>query len=180
MGELNTFLLAMTPIGELRAALPVALVFYRLNWLWAYFLSVVGNLVPVVFLLAFLGSISTWLSNHFVFFKKFFSWLFEKTRKKTGSKMNKYNHWALAVFVAIPLPLTGAWTGALIAFLLGMHFWKAFLSISLGVLIAGIVVLGLTSTGIAIEKYFGLPTLIVLTIIAGLSWIIYRKFKSSK
>lgn len=148
MGELNTFLLAMTPVGELRAALPVALVVYKMNWIWAYFLSVAGNLLPIVFLLAFLGSVSTWLSNHSVFFKKFFDWLFARTRKKVDPKISKYGHMALITFVAVPLPLTGAWTGAVVAFLFGIRFPKAFFLISLGVMIAGAIVLLLTKLGL--------------------------------
>jgi uncharacterized membrane protein len=145
---IKTFLLAMTPIGELRIALPVALTLYDMNWVWAFFISVLGNLVPVVFLLLFLEPVSKRLSNNSKFFQKFFSWLFEKTRKKSSPGIEKYGEIALASFVAIPLPLTGAWTGAVVAFLFGIPFKKAFLLIALGVVIAGGIVLALTQLGL--------------------------------
>ena len=144
----KTFLLAMTPVGELRVALPMGIIIYDLNWKLALLVSVLGNLVPVVFLLLFLGPIFKWLSNNFSIFNKFFNWLFERTRKKTGSKIEKYGNIALISFVAIPLPLTGAWTGAIAAFLFGIKFKKAFPLIALGVLIAGIIVLTLIQTGL--------------------------------
>lgn len=145
---IKTFFLAMTPIGELRIALPVALTIYNMNWLLAFFVSVVGNLVPVIFLLLFLGLVSKWFSDNFKFCNKFFNWLFERTRKKSNSRMEKYGAIALISFVAIPLPFTGAWTGAIIAFLFDIPFKKAFPLIALGVVIAGGIVLGLTQLGL--------------------------------
>ena len=73
-------------------------------------------------------------------FNKFFSWLFEYTRKKHHKKVEKYAVWALLPFVAIPLPFTGAWSGALIAFVFGIEKKKALVIISLGVLMAGIII----------------------------------------
>lgn len=145
---LKTFLLAMTPIGELRVALPIALTLYNMNWVWAFFISVLGNLVPVVFLLLFLGPVSRWLSDNSKFFRRFFIWLFERTRRKSNSKMEKYGPLALVSFVAVPLPLTGAWTGTIVAFLFGIPFKKAFSLIALGVVIAGGIMLALTQLGL--------------------------------
>ena len=145
---LKTFLLAMTPIGEIRVALPVAIAVYHINWVLAYFISVIGNLVPIVFLLLFLGPVSKWLSAKSVLFKKFFDWLFERTRRKNTKQIEKYGYLALVAFVAIPLPLTGAWTGAVIAFLFGIPFKKALPLITLGVAIAGLIVLTLTKIGL--------------------------------
>ncbi len=145
-GIIETFFLAMTPIGELRASLPVALTVYNMNWLLALIISVIGNLVPVIFLLLFLGPVSQWLSSKFKTCDKFFSWLFERTRRKSSARIEKYGTIALVSFVAIPLPFTGAWTGAIAAFLFNIPFKKAFPLISLGVVIAGIIVLTLTQT----------------------------------
>lgn len=145
-GIIETFFLAMTPIGELRASLPVALTVYNMNWLLAFLVSVIGNLVPVVILLLFLGPVSQWLSLKFKICNKFFSWLFERTRKKSSARIEKYGSIALVSFVAIPLPFTGAWTGAIAAFLFNIPFKKSFPLISLGVVIAGIIVLLLTQT----------------------------------
>ena len=146
MEILNTFLLAMTPIGELRVALPVALLVYNLHWFWAYFISVIGNMIPVIFLLLLLGPVSQWLSKELGSFKKFFDWLFERTRKKSTERIEKYGAIALVSFVAIPLPFTGAWTGAIVAFLFNIPFKKAFPLIFLGVLMSGAIMLLLSQT----------------------------------
>jgi uncharacterized membrane protein len=145
---IKTFLLAMTPIGELRIALPMGIIFYQLNWVVAYVVSVIGNIVPVILLLYFLDPVSKWLSMHSRVFDKFFKWLFERTRKKTSEKMMKYGQIALIGFVAIPLPFTGAWTGSIAAFLFAVPNKRAFYLISLGVLISGLIVLILTKTGL--------------------------------
>ena len=140
------FLLAMTPVGELRASLPAGILFYGLDWKIVFLVSLLGNLVPVVFLLLLLGPVSNRLSKNFLIFNKFFDWLFERTRKKTSERIKKYGEIALISFVAIPLPFTGAWTGAIAAFLFGIPFKKAFLLIAAGVIIAGIIVLTLIQT----------------------------------
>ena len=146
IGVIETFFLAMTPVGELRVSLPVALMAYNMNWPAAFLVSVIGNLVPILFLLLFLGPLSDWLSLRFKTCNRFFSWLFERTRKKSSSRIEKYGSIALVSFVAIPLPFTGAWTGAVAAFLFNIPFKKAFPLITLGVVIAGAIVLLLTQT----------------------------------
>jgi uncharacterized membrane protein len=146
IGVIETFFLAMTPVGELRASLPVALTVYNMNWLLAFIVSVIGNLVPVLFLLLFLGPVSDWFSLKFKICNRFFSWLFEKTRRKSEARISKYGSIALISFVAIPLPFTGAWTGAIVAFLFNIPFKKAFPLIASGVVIAGIIVLVLTQS----------------------------------
>jgi len=175
--EIQTFFLAMTPLGELRVALPTALAIYNLNWPMAYFISVIGNLVPVVFLLLFLEPISSWFSRKSIFFQKFFSWFFERTRKNSQSEMKKYGYLALIPFVAIPFPLTGGWTGSIIAFLYQIPFKIAFPLIALGVIMAGIIVLFVTKTGITMERYFGWPALLGFLLVLGLSWYLYNKKK---
>lgn len=175
--EIQTFLLAMTPIGELRASLPLALTTFQLNWGSAFLISVVGNLVPVFFILLFLEPVSNWFSKKSGLFKRFFSWFFERTSKKYNSQMGKYGYPALVLFVAIPLPLTGAWTGSLIAFLFKIPFKIAFPLISLGVIIAGVIVLALSLAGIAIEKYFGWQILVGILLIIGFIWLILKRIK---
>ncbi len=175
--EIQTFLLAMTPIGELRISLPIALTIYQLNWAVAYLISVIGNLVPVILLLLFLEPVSAWFSKKFSIFQRFFSWLFARTRKKYNTKIEKYGYSALIIFVAIPLPITGGWTGSLIAFLFGISFRKAFPLITLGVMIAGLIVLLATQAGITIERYFGWQVLTGILLTIGLSWLILNKLK---
>ncbi|MBU2578983.1 small multi-drug export protein [Patescibacteria group bacterium] len=177
--EIQTFLLAMTPIGELRVSLPMALAVYHIDWKIAFFLSVIGNLIPSALILAFLPFLSKHLSKKCKVCQKFLSWLFERIRKKHNAKMEKYGALALATFVAIPLPLTGAWTGALIAFLFNIPFLKAFPLIALGVAMAGIIVLGLTSASMSIERYFGWQILLGIILVSSIIWIFLKNFNPS-
>ena len=142
--EIQTFLLAMTPIGELRASIPVALEIYRLPVWSAFTFSVLGNMVPVVFLLLLLKPVSEWLSHRWYKFNRFFVWLFERNKRIHSRKFEVWKELALIVLVAIPLPFTGAWTGAICAFIFRIPFKKALPLIFLGVLIAGAVVTALT------------------------------------
>jgi len=139
--------MAMAPVGELRVALPMGVLVYGLEEHIAFVASVLGNLVPVVLLLLLLGPLSRGLSMEWVLFERFFNWLFERTRKRSEAKISKYGAIALIGFVAIPFPFTGAWTGAIAAFLFNIPFRKAFPLISLGVIIAGVIVLILTKVG---------------------------------
>jgi len=136
--ELVVLAISALPIFELRGALPVAINLFHFPWYYALLLAIIGNLAPVPFLLLFLNAISNLLSKIGIF-KRIFHWLFERTRQR-GRIINRYERIGLALFVAIPLPLTGAWTGSLAAVLLGLKFKHAFLSIFIGVLIAGIIV----------------------------------------
>ena len=138
-GWLMTMIAAALPISEVRGAIPLAIGVYGFSPLQAYLLSVLGNLLPIIPLLLFLGPVSDFL-RRFSIGDRFFSWLFARTRSKYIKDHENFGLTALAVFVAIPLPMTGAWTGCVIAFLLGFRFWPAFAAIAAGVLIAGVVV----------------------------------------
>ena len=146
------------PIVELRGAIPAGHVLLpdsdkstRIGpddlrrsariFLWA----VLGNMLPVPFILLLLGPASR-LCMKIPLGKKFFDWLFARTRRKTAN-VEKYETLGLAVFVAIPLPATGAWTGAMAGWLLGLSFPHALLSIFLGVLVAGVVMTVLSLLG---------------------------------
>lgn len=137
--EFRVFLMAMLPFIELRGSIPFAL-FMGLSAWSAFFISLLGNIFPVIFILLFLDRVQKFLSRHFYLFNRFFAWLFERTRKKHQLKFEKWKEFALVILVAIPLPVTGAWTGSLCAFLFGIPAKKAFPLISLGVVIAGIIV----------------------------------------
>lgn len=174
--ELATFLIAALPIGELRAAIPVAINVYKLSPWWVFLIAVFGNIVPIIFILLFLDRVSQFLSRHFYFFNRFFAWLFEKARSDHAQKIEKWKELALVIFVAIPLPLTGAWMGSVVAFVFGFPFKIAFPLISLGVIIAGIAVTAFTMAGVFIEQYFGWQLLLALILIAGLLWV-YLRFR---
>lgn len=138
--EVATMIIAMLPIAELRVAIPAALGGYKLSVLSAFFWSVIGNSVPAIIILKYIGPVSDWLSEKSSIMKKFFEWLFSRTRYKFNEKYQKYGALALVLFVAIPLPVTGAWTGSLAAFLFGIPPRRAFWLILAGIVIAGIIV----------------------------------------
>ncbi len=177
--ELKIFLWAMTPIGELRVAIPIGLTVYELSPAVVYFFAVLGNLFSTFLILTFLGAFSKWTSRNIYFFNRFFTWLFSQTRKNHYDKVNKYGLYLLPFFVAIPLPLTGGWTASLIAFVFGMPFKKAFPLIGLGILAAGLIVLFLTRAGIIIEKNFGWQMLIGILLISGIAYWLYKKNKNN-
>ncbi|MDD2274642.1 MAG: small multi-drug export protein [Candidatus Pacebacteria bacterium] len=138
--ELQTFIIAATPVIELRGAIPIALFNYELSVTSAFIFSVLGNIFPVIFILLFFEKVSNFLSQRSTFFKKIFEWLFARTRRKHQGNYERFKDLFLVIFVAIPLPITGAWTGSLCAFLFGIPFKRAFPLISLGVIIAGAIV----------------------------------------
>ncbi|MDD2438722.1 MAG: small multi-drug export protein [Methanosarcinaceae archaeon] len=140
---LATLIMGALPISELRGAIPVAIGIYGMDPVLAYALSVLGNLLPVLPLLLFLGPVSDWL-RRFRIFELFFTWLFARTRRKHSERFEKYGSLALTLFVAVPLPVTGAWTGCAAAFVFGIKFKYAFPAIFAGVLIAGLIVTFLT------------------------------------
>lgn len=145
-GWLVTIIIAMLPIFELRGAIPVAYQLLGIPIAPAVVLSVVGNLIPVIPILLFLGPVSNWLRK-IPLFDRFFAWLFTRTRSRSDL-VKKYEMVGLMLFVAVPLPVTGAWTGAVAAFLFGIKFWPSLLFISLGVLIAAAIVTALVLMGI--------------------------------
>ncbi|MGV8125691.1 MAG: COG2426 family protein [Methanothrix sp.] len=147
---LVVLLAAALPVSELRGAIPLAIGVYGYDPWEAYLLAVLGNLLPVVPLLLFLGPVSNWL-RRFTFWDKFFTWLFSRTRRKYIREHESFSLTALALFVAVPLPVTGAWTGCAIAFLVGFRFWPAFVAISAGVLLAGVIV---TATVLGVQWFW--------------------------
>lgn len=140
--ELVTAIIAMIPIAELRGAIPWALasppVGGGLSWPTAFFYAALGNMIPVIPLLLFFDKTYQFLSKYGIF-NRFFEWLFARTRKK-GKLIEKYETIGLILFVGIPLPVTGAWTGALAAFLFGIRVKTAFPAIFIGILMAGTIV----------------------------------------
>ncbi len=148
--ELLTVLIAALPISELRGAIPFALGM-NIPVFKAYLLAVFGNLIPIVPLLLFFGEVVRVLER-FKLGKKFLNWLFTRTRSRS-QLMQKFEFFGLIIFVAIPLPVTGAWTGTVAAFLFGMRFRYAFLAISLGVMIAGVIVTVISVGGFQFLKF---------------------------
>lgn len=144
---LSTILLSALPFSELRGTIPIAIGIYGLDPLTAYFLAVIGNMLPVIPLLLYLDPVSRYL-RRFKMWDVFFSWLFTRTKRKHSKRFERYGTIALTIFVAIPLPVTGVWTGCAAAFVFGIKFQHALLAIFAGVIIAGIIVTALTLAGI--------------------------------
>lgn len=178
--ELLVLLLAMAPISELRGAIPTGVAILGLPFWKVFLISLIGNLIPVFFLLLFLNPISKFLARKSKFFRKKIDWFFERTRKKVDKHIKRYEEIGLVIFVAIPLPLTGGWSGAIAAFLLGTPPKKAFPLVSLGVFIAGIIVSVFTISGVTIEKYFGWTTLFGIIMFALSFWLVYYIFFKKK
>ena len=136
---LSVFGLSMVPLIELRGAIPLG-AGMGIEWYWTLLLSVIGNCLPIPVILLFVKSVLEWMRGCKVkFFVKLSNWLYKKA-EKNKKKVDKYGVWGLFVFVALPLPGTGAWTGALVASLFDMDKKKAILSIVGGVICAGVLV----------------------------------------
>lgn len=139
--DILTMLVAAAPVSELRGALPLAIFAWDIAPLKAYFLSILGNFLPVIPFFLFLRFFLYKLSSKFNFVKKTSEWILERTREKHKDKFKNAKAIALMIFVAIPLPLTGAWSGVIAAFVFGLPFWRSVLAIGAGIVIAGIIVL---------------------------------------
>ena len=135
---LLTFLVAMVPVVELRGAIPFGVV-RGLNLWTAIIASVLGNLVPVPFIILFIRRIFAWMRAHMPKLDGLVTRMGKKAEKNRAA-VEKYAFWGLAILVAIPLPGTGAWTGALVAAMMEMRLKRAFPAIVIGVVIAGVIV----------------------------------------
>ena len=142
---LVVIIVAATPVVELRGAIPLSINVLDMPWFNALVLAVIGNMLPVPFILRFLDWLTCTLGRY-PFFRRLFDWLFTRTRTRSGL-IEKYRKLGLALFVAVPLPLTGAWTGAIAAVLLGIPFRDALWYIFLGVVMAGVIVTALSLMG---------------------------------
>jgi len=144
-----TVILATLPILELRGALPYALLFTDLHWSAAYPLAVFGNMIPIPFLIWFLEPATDFL-RRWKTGDRFVEWLVARTRRK-GKKIQEYEFWGLVAFVAIPLPVTGAWTGSMAGHIFGLKRARTFLACFVGVCIAGVI---MTVLSIVAEETF--------------------------
>lgn len=136
--EVITLLLATLPVTELRFSIPYATFALDMSWQQSFLWSFIGNLLPVPFILFFLDPAQQFLSR-WSFMDRFFNWLFARTRLR-GKVVEKYKIIGLTMFVAIPLPVTGAWTGSVAAYLFGIRKIPAFLAVGLGITIAATIV----------------------------------------
>jgi uncharacterized membrane protein len=135
--EAIAFIVSALPIAELRGGIPVASGL-GMGWREAYLVCTAGNFVPVIPILFLFEPVAAFL-RRWPPFDRFLTRLFARTRKRS-SVVERYEAVGLVLFVAIPLPVTGAWTGALAAYLFGVRPRYAIPAIALGILIAGVVV----------------------------------------
>lgn len=133
-----TFLMAMVPVIELRGSIPFGVGGGVPLWL-AIFVSIAGNLLPVPFIILFIRRIFDWMRKVSSKLDGLVTRL-ERRAEKKSETVQRYAFWGLVILVAIPLPGTGAWTGALVAAMLKMRLQKAVPAIALGVVIAAVVV----------------------------------------
>lgn len=145
MKILTTFAMSMVPVVELRGGIPYGLS-QGLEWPLVYLIAVVGNLLPIPFILLFVRRILQWMKRYERLGRA--AQRIEARAAKRSDRVRRSEIIGLCMFVAIPLPGTGAWTGALIAALMDMRLKKALPSITVGVLIAGAIVTAVIRLGI--------------------------------
>jgi uncharacterized membrane protein len=148
-----TLILAAAPVSELRGAIPYAITVGHMSWQEAYVISVIGNFLPVLPILYLLGPVSEFLCR-WRLFQRFFDWLFARTRRR-GKLIERFEILGLLLFVAIPLPITGAWTGSAAAFVFGVKKRVAVPTILAGICLAGVIV---TLASLGVINIWGVAT----------------------
>jgi uncharacterized membrane protein len=136
--HLKVFILSMLPITELRGSIPWAIKFYSLSVAEIVMLSIMGNILISVLILYALGPIMEILSKNRIF-NRLLTYIFKRTKKK-GKMIYLLKFYGLILFVGIPMPLTGVWTGSLAAYLFGLSRKKSIIAITAGVLISSFIV----------------------------------------
>lgn len=141
-----TLIISMTPIIELRGAIPVAVFTFHMTYLEAFIVSFIGNIIPIYFIVKYIRPLFDFFGR-FKIFKVIIDWATEKATKKIAEseKLQNYTALGLFLFVAIPLPGTGAWVGSLIANFLDLPVKKAFWPLAAGVFTAGVIILAGTA-----------------------------------
>ena len=140
-GELIAFIISLFPVLELRGGL-IAATFLGIDWWKAFVYCFIGNMLPIPFILLFIRKIFDWM-RHWKHMGKVIVRMEKKAEKHRGT-IEKYGVWGLLLLVAIPLPGTGGWTGALVAAIMDLRMRRALPVIALGVFIAGLIVGGIS------------------------------------
>ena len=143
---LATLIISMTPIIELRGAIPVAVFTFHLSYMEAFIISFIGNIIPIYFIVKYIRPLFDFFGR-WKPFKIVIDWATKRATNKIAEseKLQNFTALGLFLFVAIPLPGTGAWVGSLIANFLGLPVKKAFFPLAAGVLAAGIIILAGTA-----------------------------------
>lgn len=138
--QLQVFFSSMLPVLELRFAIPYGMAALGMSKWEALFWGFSGNLISAYILIQWLDPVVKLLRKHLAFMDRFFDWLLHRTRHKHSKRMSELGHIALLAFVAVPLPGSGSWTGALVAYVFGVKKSTSLLMITLGLMIAGLLV----------------------------------------
>ena len=146
--ELHILFISMLPIIELRGSIPVAIAIYGFPVWKALLVAVIGNIIPALFIISLIGKVDEYLSKRSPLWQRLYSHYITKTRDNHQKKFELVKEFVLVVLVAIPLPLTGAWTAALVAYIFGIPMRNAIPLILLGLIIAGIIVV-LATAGVS-------------------------------
>lgn len=164
--EAYVFFISMLPFFELRLSIPYGIL-NQLPWQETFIIAIIGNFIPIIPLLLLLEKVLNFL-NRFPFFKRFYDFVMEKTHKNKGI-VEKYGKLGLFIFVAIPLPGSGVYTGSAVAMLLGMKKRESFPALTLGMILAGVLV---TSATMGVVNIFDNPVFVILFIL--ISFIVYK------
>ena len=151
----TVFVVSAAPISELRGAIPLGILIFGIPIWIVILISVVGNLIPILLIYGLGHAWIRWTEKRKGFLKRLTDRAFGRAERRFADKYMRYGMYALPIFVGIPLPMTGAWTGSLAAFLLGIPFKKAFPLALVGILIAAMIVTLATTGAIS---FFGLIT----------------------
>lgn len=152
--EITTFLFAMTPVFELRGALPWGATIGGLSLVEAFFWSIAGNILIAILLVFLLPIFTKFVEKNWEWGNRILHKIFAKTRAKHSQNFARFEKIFLIVLVAIPLPGSGGWTGALVAWLFGVEKKWAIVLISAGIVIAGFLVAGITSGATTLFEFF--------------------------
>ena len=145
--ELTVILTSMTPVGELRASIPLGLLVYDLAWPLVLVLAIAGNVIPVPFIIIGLRTVGSRLERRDDFVGSLLRWRTERIERTWGERVRRYGFWGVMLIVAIPLPLTGAWTGSLAVWALRVPLRTGFAAIAAGVFVAGTIVTAVVLAG---------------------------------
>ena len=150
--ELIVVLTAMTPVGELRASVPLGLLKFDLAWPLVYLLSIAGNMLPVPLLMYGLRTIGGRVERMDNTAGALLRWRTARVQQTWADRVQRFGFFGIVAIVAIPLPLTGAWTGSLAVWALHVPMRRGLLAVAVGVLIAGALVTALTLAGLELVK----------------------------
>lgn len=172
--EILTVIISAMPIIELRGGIPIGIGAFHLSPLTTFLLAIIGNAIPILPLLLFLEPLLKKIASFSPVLEKALGFILKKTRQKHSEKIDRYGAIGLFLFVAIPAPGTGIWTGCLLAYLFNIKFRYASICIFWGMLIAGVIVTAAT-TGVKIAtSLVGWPAVLFLIALTLLSWLLWR------